>query len=882
MKGRHTAFQRFGSGSHNPFGSVLNKYFLTSDVDRKNNIYEKTADGHEVNQPDLGEEVYGCLAKGINTQGHLEYDYEEMKAKRNTRGDVKQYVLGSEGAILRTWEDKNKKSYEDSSLVPQESIPLNVISKYPIKFSYDEYNGFTNENEVKQVDVPPSAGFSGPYLYRPKKFPSGFTPTIIKEDCILNSSPVSSVTIPTGIAHKILNCTKEMKVSGDLEHSIKTQNKKCSGSNSQSVTQTYYVSGGCPGTNPIKKTRTASYACTSSSETTTLEVKGSIEATMSRYNLVTSLWEEEPVKLDLSPNIYQGSNAEKAHNFSVLTSLECDCLNDSGPCPDPKDYLKVKQLGDREKVTKLEAGCAVTTPLDIDIIRRDQGENLLRKGANNSMCYEDGAIAKTFVEGLPYNFNYFGFFVNQSRVFAPKGGVITSGPCLHGYYSAGLAEYVGEVDDEKLFQSSSCSEKESEIFRSPTGSPIATGLTASMKGACPNNLARYSNYGEDTIKLYDATDRGRAYYQWEEKEGCYGSYPGCCAPCSTYGDQGEYKLVCSGSLQCYDNACQNIRDPVECPAIPYPSGSDYSEATTNCSVPFSHSLLLARYAQTREPDYVADGLKYISESPIPLDIQAKEAEGQDLCLSFVFFGSSVDTIYYSNQLSLPQVGVPFGSPPLLPPVVSTCKKWHESFGDRSSYKKEVLQVGALTLKSGDWTTDVPLWATHYFAEATECKGTDVKGIGGHEGWIVACERTTRAECTNECDCCCGGECSGCGTQTNSEPCNKAKPCEPEICTYSYSSSYTGTEDCPQTANCSGCSDCGQCGLCDCCGCNCYCDTDGCSDPCPPYITTPPTTYSGGGEMGCYGSAQEQQELKTSFNVTIEFVPFAELGGVKQT
>jgi hypothetical protein len=35
-------------------------------------------------------------------------------------------------------------------------------------------------------------------------------------------------------------------------------------------------------------------------------------------------------------------------------------------------------------------------------------------------------------------------------------------------------------------------------------------------------------------------------------------------------------------------------------------------------------------------------------------------------------------------------------------------------------------------------------------------------------------------------------------------------------------------------------------------------------------------------MGCYGSAREEQVIKTSLNVTIEFLPFTELGGVKQT
>lgn len=895
MKGRHTAFQRFGSGSHNPFGSVLNKYFLTSDVDRKNNIYEKTDDG-KGNQPDLGEEVYGCLAKGISTQGHLEYDYEAMKAKRKTRGDVEQYVLGSEGTILRTWEDKNKKSYEDSSLVPQESIPLNVISKYPIKFSYDEYNEVTDENEVKEVDVPPSAGFSGPFVYRPHKFPSDFTPVVVNKDCIMladpvvgsgkiYSVPVSSVSIPAGVAHQIINCTKEIKVTGDLDHSVEAKNKKCTGSTKQEVTQTYYVSGGCPGTSPIKKTRTASYECTSSEETTTLQVKGSIGGTMSRYNLLTSLWGEEPVKLDLSPNFYQGSNAKNAYNFSVLEDLYCDCNEESG-CPDLLDYNKVKILGDREKVTKLEAGCAVTPTLDVDIIRHDMGENLLRQSVNNSSCVDGGAIVKTFTQ-LPTD--TLGFFGNQRTLLEPKTNNFTSGPVLCARYGAGIAEYVGVEEKESIFNPPACSATELESFRSPKGNPIPTGLTLTMKGNCPNAINENSlNQTSGIIALYDATDRGRAYYQYEEQEGCYGSYPGCCAPCSVYGDQGAYKLRCESEKQCYDNACSNIRDPVECPLVPHPSGSDLSEVTNNCSVPYAHSLMIGRFVQTA-PEASYRGLEYVPATEIPFDTGAKYTDNQDLCISFIFNAGGGDGGYYLS-LAIPQAqrviqnaqlqNAQYGIAPIMP-TISTCKKWHESEPDISGNKKSVNGVGTLTLKSGDWSTEIPLWTTSFTPEATTCEGTDVKGIVSHEGWIVACERTTQAGCTNDCDCCCGGGCSGCGTATNSEPCNEAKPCEPEICTYSYSSSFTGTEDCPQTANCSGCSDCGQCGTCDCCGCNCDCDAGECSDPCPPFIPIPPTTHSGGGKMGCYGSAREEQVIKTSLNVTLEFLPFTELGGVKQ-
>jgi hypothetical protein len=35
-------------------------------------------------------------------------------------------------------------------------------------------------------------------------------------------------------------------------------------------------------------------------------------------------------------------------------------------------------------------------------------------------------------------------------------------------------------------------------------------------------------------------------------------------------------------------------------------------------------------------------------------------------------------------------------------------------------------------------------------------------------------------------------------------------------------------------------------------------------------------------MGCYGDGYEKETLKTTCNITLEFIPFDEAGGVKQT
>ena len=882
MKGRHTAFQRFGSGSHNPFGSVLNKYFLTSDSVRRNNIYEKTFSGRNVygeDYTDLGEEVFGCIAKGINTQGHLESDTDEMTAGRKQRKDVKQYVLGSEGSILRSWKDENNKSHEDSVLIPQESLPLNVISKYPIKYSYhtEDDNG---DPIVKDVDIPPSAGFSGPYLYRPKKFPSSFTPTILKEDCIVTSNfygrPVTPVSIPSDVAHQILNCTKEIKITGDLDHKIEGSNKECSGSSSLSVTQNYYISGGCPGTSPIKKTRTVDYKCTSVEEKVAVQVKGSISGTLSRYNILTSLW-DEPVKLDLSPNFYQGSNAAKAYNFFEGQGYNCE-YEDSGPGPDARDYIKVKMLGEREKVTKLDAGCAVTPTFDIDIIRRDQGKNLLETNANNSSCDNDGGRITKSLMLYPEVSQYLKVVLGGKND-PSNGGTLPSGPSLYGNYSAGLAEYVGLKGSEKLFKSANCSADEIESFRSPAGAPLQTGLTVSMTGGCgafaSGGTSQSILSNTSGISTFDGTDRDNAYYEWEDKEGCYGSYPGCCADCSVYGKQGTSYLDCQKTAQCYKDDTTDL-------VIPHPSGDGYE---SKCSAPFGISFDIARYAQVGE-GFTYQGMKYADAEVIPLDVQAKGTDKQDLCLAFLFTGEDGSSLNPYVQ-GYPQVPDYYLSQtpdfPIGAPVISPCKLWHDAMTS-PNYETKVVSVGSLTLKAGDWSTAIPLYTTHYAREARECVGEEVKGIGGPRGWITACKRTTLAECDNECDCCGGGGTEGCGKQINTEPCNERVDCEAIKCTYSYSSSYN--EDCPQTANCASCVDCNDgCGTCECCGCNCDEQDDGdggFEDPCPPYIPIPPTTYTGTGKMGCYGDGYEKETLKTTCNITLEFIPFDEAGGVKQT
>ena len=886
MKGRHTSFQRFGSGSHNPFGAVLNKYFLTSDSVRRNNIYEQTFSGRIGEATtDLGEEVFGCIAKGINTQGQLEGNEQLMTTGRKLRKDVQQYVLGSEGSILRSWKDEKGISRKDSVLIPQESLPLNVISKYPIKYSYDTLND--NDQTIPiDVNIPASAGFSGPYLYRPKKFPT-FTPTILKEMCIVKSNfsgrPVIPVKIPSDVAHQILNCTMEIKLTGDLDHSKKGSNKQCSGSSSATVKQTYFLAPTCRGQSWRERTWTANYSCTSTKSEVTLQVKGSISGTLSRYNILTSLW-GQPVNLNLSPNYYQGSNAQKGHNFFAYEGINCECESDENLCPDARDYMKAKMLGEREKVTKLDAGCAVTPTLDVGIIRRDQEKNLLSTSFGNAYCDNSGGrIEKTLI--LSPEQSYVKVLLGTKNE-ATTGGTLPSGPSLYGSYSAGLAEYVGQGGSTKLFKSAACSANEIEYFRPPAGAALQTGLEVSMSGSCPNLAFVDLPLG---ISEFDGTDRDRAYAQWEVNADDDSGLE-YCEPCSIYLPQGTYYLDCQKEGRCYkdSDSCYDETNSSQCPKVPHPSGSGYE---SKCAAPFHISFDIARYAQVGAASTIK-GIKYVDAEVVPLDVQAKSTDEQDLCLSFMFSGSPGAAGAGNAELGFgyPQVlNSDFAQVelPIYAPIITPCKTWHDNMLQSSAYETKVVSVGSLTLKAGSWSsTAIPLYTTHAARLATECVGVNVASLGGPHGWITACKRVNEGICDESCGDCCGGT-AGCGNSVEEEPCNERADCEPIKCAFSFSSS--SNDGCPKTADCGACTTPPQgkvcCDECICCGCEC--DGDDLTeygeikDPCPPGQSAPPTTISGSGKMGCYGDGQEKETLATTCNITLEFIPFAETGGVNQ-
>jgi hypothetical protein len=787
--------------------------------------------------------VYGCLSKGISTQGKLEADYALMKAKREDRTTVDQF--DAKTTTLRQWQ-LNNKNIDDSTLIAQENVPINVCAKYPINYQYDKNTKGTWS--VEDVDVPSGASFSGPFLYRPPKYPSS-SATEITFDCSINGRPTSSIKMPTGVAHAILNCTKEIKITGSVSHAITKQNVQCSGNGSAQVVQeSYEFLDGCGGGTWTLRKDTASYSCTSTQDTTIFKFAGNIDAAMKRYKILTSIGNADPVELDLSPNYFKGSNATKGNNDYIVESLYC-----LGKDPDKRSafddvaYAKAKQVGpDRNAVTELDTGCLVVDTYDTDLLRRDLGGLLLNGFPKIAVCDANygGIISKEYLELARHN--------NQK--------FITSGPSLSASYTAGLAEYVGTSGtSEKLFQNRPCASKQIQVFRSPAGSPISTGIYFSMDGDC------IDRNGGMTYR-YGGVD--------------FGAPTGDCVDCNTLTPQEKDTLPCEKSKQCYADSSIPL-------LVPRPSGTAYSEASSGCSVPWELSFHIGRYAET---DLLGlndevKGYKILYERPLPLSIYKKNQEDSNLNISLAFSSNSppIPQAPYINDGISDQA---FGDYGYSIPLITTSKGYADYSANVSvgNLIKEAKQIGTLTLKSGDWSGATPLWTLHVSEKKGSCSGSVVSTLGGSGGWIVGCKQVPVMYCDGTADCC--FPMYGCG-KLKEYDCQESDPCERRLCQYSYSSSYK--IECKDDLVCGD--DIGtQPTNCTCCNCDCY-DIDyedpvtgerigGYIDPCTPKNSSPPgpTTTKGGGALGCFGSAMDEDKLSTDINITLEFIPFTTAGG----
>jgi hypothetical protein len=351
MKGRITSFQRFGS-SLGTTGSVLHKFIRSlGDVGEKEGrdrellgdgpagvdksdgkgIYNKTVKSGDDLKYDFeeggnfGEEVYGCIAKPFGKDALQEKDSKTaINCRKATIKDSPHYEENK-----RKWYHADpKKSYEDYAAIPQENLPLTVNSKFPMK--YCSRSGIEEYGDDLVIDIPKGIGFTSGALIRPLRFTesaepmkNGYYSTFgsgfggLKEGQPIPTNRLHHAhilkSVPLETAHKIINCCKEIVLTGSVSHSIERNSIKCKdwlgneGPDKSEAKQTgEMMFSPCPPGTCTDVSHTFTVQCLSSKQTTTISLDGDLEMTAYRYKQAADVWEEKEKQktLDISGNAF--------------------------------------------------------------------------------------------------------------------------------------------------------------------------------------------------------------------------------------------------------------------------------------------------------------------------------------------------------------------------------------------------------------------------------------------------------------------------------------------------------------------------------------------------------------------------------------------------
>ena len=204
--------------------------------------------------------------------------------------------------------------------------------------------------------------------------------------------------------------------------------------------------------------------------------------------------------------------------------------------------------------------------------------------------------------------------------------------------------------------------------------------------------------------------------------------------------------------------------------------------------------------------------------------------------------------------------------------------------ESSIHRWDVREVGTLTIKCEDWTTEIPIWTALRIAKETSCAG-----VASYTPWNMVVRSVTGTptnwckNCQNYGEECCGylyaGK--GCGGVAYTTKCCKSELCNiDDPCGMAWTSTHlnefgpVGSECERNNIQCTS-----QCidSPCGCCGCV-FETSASCDTICPPYKKCAPYVETQPPEaLGCYdGSAHEEDEYKTEINLTLEFKLFEEM------
>ena len=858
MKGRQTSFQRFGSVL-GATGSAVHKFTRSlggewpqdkgkgrdSDLARPASqadcsdglgIYNntiKSSDTLEIKtgDTDLGEEVYGCISHGFGNTNNIEKDAETAKFGREVkRTDSKHF-----DSHKRLWYNIHGSTlgggaygvlYEDSTLIPQENVPLVVNSKFEMKYWEDDGAG-----GGELIEIPKGAGFTSGALVRPVAFTDKANEPI--KDGSMNSRYLRSHTlkaVPMKTAHAILNRCKEMSLTGSVNYSVERQNKECSGVKESKYEWTSEQNVGCPPGSCVDTGGTITLSCASTSQTTKITIAGDIDMTARRHKQVTDIW-DEPKALDISGNYFSGSSSDKATYMKISESV-CDAIIDSIPTPLP--IPQVEQIALGEQQMKLNSGCLTYPITSSAMLHATLEENLKTKVIdveNCSYAATDYSLMDNYLQQTNFNYNYFysaaypggvrQFDLFDSVMIRPE---FASGPSLVALFNNNGWDFsgIGYGGPEDAY-SRDCKGGEGTNFYNYKGKWNSTGITMTLAGSCPQGMSGLDRYDTSTV-------------------GCV--CDDSCEDCKS--NYGELRMRCD---------CLPMCTPYPNTANPCSKGASKAK----CDAVYTVFMEIGKYVGVE----ILPEFQYYNTAAVPLSTAMDtKNKNEDLTL---WWNAEIAQLDPDDAIGSTSRSLPF--------YLNEESANNVKPQDNSTTRWEAKEVGTLFIKCDDWSTETPLWGVYPITKETTCKG-----IKSGSNYYTTSEDAGIQYCgdcagnPNGEDCCdpsgCAGKSGGPEACCNTVLCGISDPCN-------YSVTSVDSRPACNQPSCSGaCTEIGPyCGCCNCGG----DDEDGDCAPCPPATTCAPLNIkSNYEEMGCYGDAHEEDIVKASVNLTLEFKLFTEM------
>ena len=824
-------------------GSALNKWprgqFVLRDMDTANSssppadksagkgIYNLTLTSDEtldqdksIYQPDMGEEVYGCISSGYtNTTPTIEYDADvainNRKARKDYPPDVKHF-----SADGRNWTGG-----VESACIPRENLPLVVNSKFPINYWQNKgVDKKGNAQAAKMVTIKAGAGFTSGALVRPVAFSN-------KAEEIPNGAVALTVAgggsaytlsgVPIETAHAILNRCKEISISGSASLKQTRTSAKCDGPQSSTSVWEEEERKGCPPGTCMNRGGSENLNCVSTQAITQIKLAGSVDMTAYRYKQLADVW-NDPKTLDLSGNYFYGSKENGAYLRKTATSYCDQPSSDKVKVP----YPTIQRIGQYEKQTKLSSGCLVYPKTNASILLATEDKNLASIELSLA-CKKSGTTYSigTATEAPRFSSSIHPGGASTATDISP---LLISGPSLACRFNGSGWDYSGlGLDSAEDLYTEEC--KDGNNFFNYKMKWNSTGISKTIvSGGC--------EVGISGLKRYD-----RSMSKGCESEGCGKQ----CEACKS--NYGTLDLECACTPLC---STPDKDNKVPCYTGEYPPA---------CDGTYGFSFDIGKYVGV-ETD-ASKRLHVIA----PISLSAKsDTKTENLTL---FWNGFITEGAYSGPLGMPLIlGEESAATALL------------TLKDNSTTKYEKRSVGTLTIKCKEWSTSAPLWTVLGIAKKTACVGvansvntytTTVKGAP-----LKDCNGCDRGEFKR---CCSDQGCDGfSGDET--ECCQSLNCGIDDPCGYAVVSNQVGKEclgnttfpTCASKCESSNGEDCG------CCGCrdeeDTYCDVI-----CPPMITCAPyKLVEEHVKLGCFGDAHEEDVYEASADLTLEFKLFTEM------